>query len=436
MHHKRLTITQAARQLRSGEATPRSLVEACLDKIDRLDEQIRAWVILDRERALADADRLGQMLKTGNLCGPLHGIPWGIKDIVDVQDLPTRCGSARRVDHGAPSDAEIVQQLRAAGAIILGKTVTTEFACFDPPPTRNPWNLAHTPGGSSSGSAAAVATGMCLAAIGSQTGGSINRPASFCGVTGFKPTFGSISRKGVFPVSHRLDHVGPLGCSVADLQLFQRAILGATTGRTLPLRWLTDFCAERTEPTVSDTTSRALDALRASTQIDNAPPLPPSFSDVHQHHFRIMAVEAAQVHRQHWQAEPTSFGPNLSSLIETGLATSDKQYEQAQQHQIHFRQEMDGYLAEQGALVLPATPTAAPADLSTTGDPLFNSPWSYGGFPAVNFPCGLDVNGMPCGLQLVGARGSDADLLETAVWCEAQLATSIEELPLHAPAAE
>ncbi len=431
MNAKRLTIAQASQLLQSGDITPRNLVENCLDQVAHLDAQIRAWVTLDGEAALATADQLGRMLQAGNSLGPLHGIPWGIKDIVDVSGLPTRCGSPRRQHHRAETDAEIVAQLRAAGAIILGKTVTTEFACFDPPPTRNPWNLSHTPGGSSSGSAAAVATGMCLAAIGSQTGGSINRPASYCGVAGWKPTFGRFSRAGVFPVSERLDHVGPMAGTVADLQLVHNALGGTAPSRRLPLHRLTEFVDERTASSVATTTSQAVDQLSTGAPIESASPLPTAFAEVHRHHFRIMAVEAAQVHGAHWLAEPTTFGPNLSQLIETGLSTSVSEYEQSQQHQTQFYQEMNPYLAEQGALLLPATPTTAPGDLGTTGDPLFNSPWSYGGFPAVNFPCGLDRDGMPCGLQLVGARESDSELLETAVWCELQLAASLGKFPTH-----
>ena len=199
------TISQAVEQIRGGSLTPLDLVEFCLDRIRRFEPQVRAWVRIDEAGARREAERLGELARAGTIVGPLHGIPVGIKDIIDVAGWPTLAGSRLRENHVATSDAPVVAALRAAGAILLGKTVTTEFACFDPPPTRNPWNLQHTPGGSSSGSAAAVSLGMCVAALGSQTGGSIIRPASFCGVVGLKPTIGAVPSDGVVPISQYLE---------------------------------------------------------------------------------------------------------------------------------------------------------------------------------------------------------------------------------------
>ena len=190
------TITDAAGFIRRGELTPSELLEQCLARIDRYEAKVRAWVFIDRERARQDAERLTDELKAGQNRGPLHGIPVGIKDIIDVFDLPTGCGSKLWANSYARRDATVVQRLRQAGAVFLGKTVTTQYASFDPPPTRNPWNPERTPGGSSSGSAAALACGMCFGALGSQTGGSITRPASYCGVFGLKPTYGRVSCAG------------------------------------------------------------------------------------------------------------------------------------------------------------------------------------------------------------------------------------------------
>src|SRR6478672_9646775 len=192
-----MTITEAAGFIRKGELTPAELLEQCLARIDRYESRVRAWVYLDRDGAREQAERLTAELKAGQHRGPLHGIPVGIKDIIDVFDMPTGCGSKLWANSYARRDATCVARLRQAGAIILGKTVTTPFAFLDPPPTRNPWNLDRTPGGSSSGSAAAVACGMCFAALGTQTGGSVTRPASFCGVYSIKPTHGRISVNGV-----------------------------------------------------------------------------------------------------------------------------------------------------------------------------------------------------------------------------------------------
>src|SRR5262245_19352757 len=211
------SILDAATQMHERQLTTRQLVDRCLARIEEREDQLHAWVLVDAGGARAAADKLGEELARGVCRGPLHGIPIGVKDIIDVEGWPTRAGSPLREGHIARQDATVVARLRAAGAVLLGKTVTTEFACFDPPPTVNPWNHACTPGGSSSGSAAALATQMCLGALGSQTGGSITRPAAYCGVAGCKPTFGRVSRAGVVPISHHLDHVGPMGRRVSDL---------------------------------------------------------------------------------------------------------------------------------------------------------------------------------------------------------------------------
>src|SRR5579885_1945050 len=218
------TIHAAAADIRVGRVSPVNLLETCLERIDRLEERVRAWVFVDRDGARAEAERLTQELKRGQYRGPLHGIPIGIKDIFDVFDWPTAAGSRLWANSIARQDATVVRRLREAGAVFVGKTVTTQYASFDPPPTRNPWNLARTPGGSSSGSAAALACGMCLGALGSQTGGSITRPASYCGVAGCKPSFRRVPIDGVVPLAPSLDHVGPMARCVRDLDILLKAI--------------------------------------------------------------------------------------------------------------------------------------------------------------------------------------------------------------------
>src|SRR5437016_5223917 len=224
------TIHEAAEAIRQKKITPVDLVNQCLAQIDRWEEKVRAWVFVDREYALAEAKRLTDELAKGQYRGPLHGIPIGVKDIYDVFDWPTACGSKLWANSIARQDAPIIASLRTAGAIFLGKTVTTQYASFDPPVTRNPWNLAHTPGGSSSGSAAAVATGMCLGALGSQTGGSITRPASYCGVAGCKPAYGAVSCKGVVPLAPSMDHPGPIARCVKDLAIMLQAMVDTKSG--------------------------------------------------------------------------------------------------------------------------------------------------------------------------------------------------------------
>src|SRR5262245_43941498 len=233
------TIHAAAADIRAGRLSPVDLLESCLERIDRHEERIRAWVFVDRDGAQAEAGRLTDELKRGQYRGPLHGVPIGVKDIFDVFDWPTAAGSKLWANSIARQDATVVRKLREAGAVLVGKTVTTQYASFDPPPTRNPWNPERTPGGSSSGSAAAVAAGMCLGATASQTGGSITRPASYCGVAGCKPTWGLVSTHGVVPLAPSMDHVGVMAPCVKDLAILLQVIAGrdpldpATFGRPL-----------------------------------------------------------------------------------------------------------------------------------------------------------------------------------------------------------
>src|SRR5262245_10279874 len=218
------TILEAATAIRQRLLTPMDLVEQCLKNIDRWEPHVHAWVFVDHDGARAEAKRLTDELNGGRYRGPLHGIPIGIKDIFDVFDWPTAAASKLWAQAIAREDCEVVKRLRAAGAIFLGKTVTTQYASFDPPVTRNPWNRARTPGGSSSGSAAAVATLMCLGAMGSQTGGSITRPATYCGVAGFKPSYGLVPLQGIVPLAPSMDHPGPIGRCVRDLAIMLEAI--------------------------------------------------------------------------------------------------------------------------------------------------------------------------------------------------------------------
>ena len=224
-----ITIHEAAEALRQEQVTPLELVEGCLANIERYEPSVHAWVLVDAEGARAEAKLRTEEFRRGQIRGPLHGIPIGIKDIFDVFDWPTAAGSKLWANSIARQDSEVVRRLREDGAIFLGKTVTTAYASFDPPVTRNPWNLKHTPGGSSSGSAAALALGMCLGAIGSQTGGSINRPASYCGVAGLKPSYGLVSCDGVVPLAPSMDHPGPMARCVRDLALLLQVMAAGST---------------------------------------------------------------------------------------------------------------------------------------------------------------------------------------------------------------
>lgn len=386
-------------------------------RIDRYEERVRAWAHLDRDGAREQAERLTVELKN-NYRGPLHGIPIGIKDIIDVFDMPTGCGSKLWANSFARRDASVVERLRQAGAVILGKTVTTAYASFDPPVTRNPWNLERTPGGSSSGSAAAVACGMCLGAIATQTGGSITRPAAFCGVYSIKPTFGRVSVDGVLPLSPRLDHVGVMANSAADLTILFEIICTAPAkpiGLPHRLLVLNDFAP----PGMPDQTmTEAFARFRTTTkQLGwewREHVLPPSFTEVRRNQYILMAVGAAAYHGERFRRRPDDYPPKVSQLIRDGLTTSAADYDRALQHHTRFWAEIDSAFPDGwDTFITPATVGPAPS-AETTGDPVFNSPWSYAGLPTVSIPIGWSVDGLPLSVQLVGQRGKDEKLLDLA----------------------
>jgi len=420
------SITKAAHEMREGLLRSSVLVEHCLQRIEQLEPQIQAWVSVDAEGARREAERLDQLQNDGDFLGPLHGIPIGIKDIIDVAGRPTKCGSPLRANHTAHRDAPVVATLRKSGAIILGKTVTTEWACFDPPPTRNPWNLNHTPGGSSSGSAAAVATEMCLAALGTQTGGSIIRPASFCGVSGLKPGFGELSMDGIAPLTMHLDHVGPIARRVSDLYIVWQVLAAAAHGSMESMfsrRWAdTDLeswidayglnktlfvlegpLLEAAEPEVRRCFQQAIDRLKSSVSMRPLE-LPASFANILAWHRRINVVEAAAYHHETFPSRRDQYGPNIASLLDEAVNISAVDYAEALIRREELRNELARLLhAEEdtlGCLVMPSTIGPAPG-LDTTGVPTFNAPWSYIGWPSLTIPCGLSADGLPIGMQFI-----------------------------------
>jgi Asp-tRNA(Asn)/Glu-tRNA(Gln) amidotransferase A subunit family amidase len=440
----RLYIKEAAEDLRQRRCGPEEVLADCLERIAQYEAQVRAWVFVDRKGAQAQARQLGHELAAGHYRGPLHGIPVGIKDIFDVFDWPTAAGAAGWAQSIARQDSAVVARLRAAGAVLLGKTVTTPYASFDPAVTRNPWDVSRTPGGSSSGSAAAVACGMCYAALASQTGGSTIRPAAYCGVAGLKPTYGVLPRRGMVPLAASLDHVGIIARSVPDLALVWNALAvppasrraavqgsclatGAPLHRPPRLGRLRGFFEERAEPLMrrllEDVSSR-LQAAGAALQ-DWA--LPADFAKVLACHRLVMAVEAAAFHEARLKAHPEDYPPRIRELLEEGLRCPAPTYARCKEHQRRLRRQVRHLFADRDALLTPATPGAAPP-IETTGDPVFNSPWSYVGLPAITFPAGFDPQGLPLGIQLVGRWGREADLLAVAAWCAAVLAVE-QRLP-------
>ena len=419
------TIRDAAIALRAGKVTCVELLEMCLTRIDQHDARIRAWVVVDRGRARQDAQRADAERKAGLDRGPLHGMPVGVKDIIDVFDLPTACGSKLWQNSIARQDAPCVARLREAGAVIVGKTATTQYASFDPSPTRNPWDITRTPGGSSSGSAAAVAMGMCLAALASQTGGSITRPASYCGVASVKPTYGAVCTDGVLPLAPSMDHVGAMANCVEDLESVMWVIADAGHWRDVqgvprnpPLIGISSGFFRRY---ADDAVQRMMESVAETFTQQGAYiaeiPFPAAFEEVIPRHRTLMAVEAAVYHQERLARHPDDYGPNIASLVREGIATPAPEFARAKAHKERLRQEMHSTLRSVDVLLCPATTRTAP-DAATTGDPAFNSPWSYTGLPVVSLPVMLGEDGLPLCVQLVGAHSTEAQLFAAAAWCE------------------
>lgn len=424
------TISESASRIGRREVTAQQLVDQCLARIRAFDARLHAWVEVDEAGARRQAEVLDREAASGTIRGPLHGIPVGIKDIIDVAGMPTRAGSPLRANHMAIEDAPLVAALRRAGVVILGKTVTVEFACFDPSPTLNPWDpeLRHTPGGSSSGSAVALAMGMCLGSLGTQTGGSLVRPSSYCGIATCKPTFGTLSREGIVPVSQSLDHPGPMARSVADVAILLRCLLGEANWKEpnvrLPPRigWLTGFFVEEADAAIRKATETAVEHFREAGAVVEPLVVPKVFRQVRAMHRCLMAVEAAAYHRASFASHRDQYGPMITTLLDEGLTIPGVDYVDMKLFQEHYAHEVDGlfdrFSEPVDVLLCPSTDTTAPATLTTTGTPKFQAPWSCSGVPVVSMPSGLAADGMPTAIQLVGRRHDEPNLLRAAEWCE------------------
>jgi aspartyl-tRNA(Asn)/glutamyl-tRNA(Gln) amidotransferase subunit A len=420
------TIAEASNLIREGKLTPIRFLESVLKRIDGLETVLEAWVTMDEERALSDAEALTREAEEGVFRGPVHGIPVGVKDIYFTQGLRTTMGSSIFADYIPEYDAETVSILREAGSVIPGKTETTEFAAYDPAPTRNPWNTEHTPGGSSSGSAAAVSSGMCPAALGSQTGGSVVRPASFCGIVGFKPTYDLISRRGVFPLSWSLDHVGFFTRTVEDTTIILNVLSGVEhcpefNSDPPKLGLLRSYYEETADEAVWEGFMNAANRLEVAGANVIDIQLPRSFEYVHSAHSIIFAAEAASVHEDGFNRNPNSYKPKMRTHVAAGLLISTPAYLRAKRIRGVFAMEARDLLGDVDCLLTPSSVTPALRGLESTGDPAFNAVWSFCGFPAITVPCGFTMNKLPLGLQLTGLPHGEEELLTAAGWCEGVL---------------
>lgn len=432
-----MTLRQMTAALRSGEITALALLEAHLDRIAERDPTVKAWAYLDPEQARDQARALDAVKAQGEALGPLHGIPVGLKDVVDTKDMPTQNGTPPDTGRQPEEDAWVAARLRAAGAVIMGKTTTTELAFLNPTETLNPHNPGHTPGGSSAGSAASVAAGMVPLAVGTQTGGSVIRPAAFCGVVGVKPSFGAIPRRGVTLQSHTLDTLGVFTRDAADAA-FALACLtddAAADPKTLGggLDKLTVTAAARAPvfgfvrppewERASPETKTALEGLAKKLQALELD-LPKEFSDVADLRARINFAEMAWHYRRYRAQGWSDLSAATREAMDAGAACSAVEYLAAEQQREPLYRSLDPVFAQVDCLLCPSALGAAPAGLSSTGDAIFNGLWTFMGTPCVTLPLPDMENGLPLGVQIVGRRGEDRALLSKAIWLQDFLKTA------------
>ena len=416
-----LGLFDMAEAIRTGKLRSVDLVEACLERIARREHQVHAWTWLDPSAALASARQRDRQPPDG----PLHGVPIAVKDIIDTVDMPTAYGSPIYRGKQPNWDASCVALARRAGAVILGKTVSTELAYFAPGPTANPRNLQHTPGGSSSGSAAAVADGMVPAGFGTQTAASVTRPASYCGVVGYKASHGGFNLAGIKPFAPSFDSLGTLTRQVVDAQWLRWALLGehrsAESGiwagkpriGVCHTPWWDNADADCQQAIAS-----AAQALAAAGATLADVTLPAHFDQLAAHHKAIMAYEAAQSLAFEYDRHHAQLSAQLRQLIDDGLAISRAQYVETQRLAVLARAEFAQWMQGWDALLAPSATGPAPLGLHATGDPLFSRIWTLLGVPSVTLPGASARNALPIGVQLIGKAGEDEQLLAIARWAE------------------
>jgi Asp-tRNA(Asn)/Glu-tRNA(Gln) amidotransferase A subunit family amidase len=424
----------AACAMRAGALAAEALMAACLSAVDARETELGAWAFLDPDYARGRARHADELRTSGRALGPLHGVPVGIKDIIDTEDMPTEHGTVLHAGRRPARDAAVVRMLRLAGAVVMGKTVTTELATYAPGKTRNPHDPAHTPGGSSSGSAAAVAAGMVPLAIGTQTNGSVIRPAAFCGVFGFKPSFGLVPRSGVLRQSPALDTVGVFARSLDDIALCMECIAGCDAGdpatkplavpRFLdvaraapPLRPTLAFVRtpawDRAEPQTVAAFDELLAALNAAVQ-EHA--LADGLRAAWSWHRAIMEADIASSYAHEYERGRDLLSESLRAQIERGRRIPAIDYIAALDRIAWLNRQFEPVFDRFDAILTAAAPGTAPAGLASTGDPAFCTLWTLCGMPALSLPLMRGSDGLPLGVQLVGRRGDDARLLRTARW--------------------
>lgn len=419
-----LSLYEMSQAIHQGQLSATRIMEACIERIQQREPEVNAWESINIESALTQAQQSDQQAPKGIL----HGLPIGVKDTIDTLDFPTGRGTPIYANKPAFWDAAGVALIKRAGGIILGKTVTTEFAYFRPGKTANPHNLAHTPGGSSSGTAAAVADFMVPAALGSQTAGSLIRPASYCGVVAYKPTFGDFSLGGVRPLSHSLDTLGVITRTVQDAALMRSVLLDVPftpihSQVNLPPRIA--FCHTPSWLEADGYTRAQLEKTAFSLAVGNAQvstvELPKICDELIAVQKCIMAYEAAHHMCFEYDNHQEKLSPQIIELIEEGMSIQREDYLLAQATAQRAREEISTLFENWDVILAPAAPGEAPLGLNATGNPIFSRMWNLLGVPSLSLPAFKGENQLPVGIQVVGAQGEDTRLLQIAMWIEDKL---------------
>jgi len=429
-----LSAVQLAAMIKDGEISSLEVVEACLARIDERENDVQAWAHLDPEFVRKQARKMDEIKASGQPLGALHGIPIGIKDVFDSKDYPTENGTVLDAGREPLKDCTVVSLLKAEGAIIMGKTVTTEMAVFSPGKTRNPYDVTRTPGGSSSGSAAAVACGMVPLALGTQTKGSVIRPASYCGVVGYKPTHGRIPRTGALMLSRVLDHVGVFARSLDDVALISEClidydpldpdtapcahpriseILGQTPAMPPKIAFIKTPVWDQADQQTGEAFAEIADALGENCQEIS---MPDEFGKVIDNIQTIMHADLARFLDKYIKRGEDKISEVLRTMIKDGQTIKAVDYNRCVDEIAPLRAWVNSLCEEYDAILTPAATGEAPKGLDNTGDPVFCSIWTYLGVPTLSLPLLESENKMPIGVQLVGASGDDARLMRTARW--------------------
>jgi Asp-tRNA(Asn)/Glu-tRNA(Gln) amidotransferase A subunit family amidase len=415
----RLTATEAAKLIAKREISSTELVKSCLDRIDARESTVQAWAHLD-ERLALQAARAADAAQPRS---PLHGIPFGVKDVIDSADLATEYGSEIFKGHRPAKDAACIQRMKNAGAVLMGKTVSTEFATFRPGKTRNPHNPAHTPGGSSSGSAAAVGDSMIPLAFGNQTAGSHIRPGSFCGVCAFKPTWGTVDLTGILPLEHSFDTLGYFARSFDDIANYYAIVRGAPPadatdgiGRAPRIGFYRTLEQKHAEPASIAAVEAAAKQLQALGAIVEEVELAPRFAELIEVHPIILNVGLTRSLKAVYDKDAHRISDRLRGMIESGMSTPAATYRKAVDHADACRRDINAAFGSYDALLCPSAPGEAPKGLEATGNPVFQLAWTLLHLPCASVPGAVGPKGLPVGVQFVGRQYDDSTVLAIAKW--------------------